>query len=103
MAQSENNQASTISSGALELINENLGRDILIVVSADQLNIFGQTFRPIFVGKLIQADEGHITLWPVQIKMSNAPNFEFPTPLMFPVEAVTAITSFDRDIKFPIS
>ncbi|MBM7694696.1 hypothetical protein JOC77_004173 [Peribacillus deserti] len=86
MAQGERNQGTNLSSAALDLINENLGRELLIVVSADQLNIFGQTFRPIFVGKLIQADEGLITLWPVQIKMSNAPNFEFPTPLMFPVE-----------------
>ncbi|PLT28550.1 hypothetical protein [Peribacillus deserti] len=94
---------SSRSSTAIDLIQQNLGRDILIVVSADQLNIFGQTFRPIFVGTLIEADEGRITLWPVQIKMSNAPNYEFPTPLFFPVESITAITRFDRDIKFPIS
>ena len=85
------------------IIQQSLGNDVLLVLQADQLNIFGQTFRPIFVGRLIQAGEGRVTLWPVQIKMPNAPYYEFPTPLVFPLEAITAMTEFDPTIRFSIS
>ena len=85
------------------IIQQSLNNDVLVVLQANQLNIFGQTFRPIFVGTLIQAGEGRITLWPVQIKMPNAPYYEFPTPLMFPLESITAITEFDPTTKFSIS
>jgi hypothetical protein len=91
------------SSQAKDFIQQLLNKDVLLVIQADQLNIFGQTFRPVFVGRLIQAGEGRVTLWPVQIKMPNAPFFEFPTPLIFPLEAITAITEFDPTTRFSIS
>lgn len=96
--------SSNNSSQAKDFIHQSfLDKDVLLVIQADQLNIFGQTFRPVFVGRLIQAGEGRVTLWPVQIKMPNAPFFEFPTPLIFPLEAITAVTEFDRSTRFSIS
>ena len=91
------------SSQAKDFIQQLLNKDVLLVIQADQLNIFGQTFRPVFVGRLIQAGEGRVTLWPVQIKMPNAPFFFFFTPLIFPLEAITAITEFDSTTRFSIS
>jgi hypothetical protein len=86
-----------------DIIQQSLNKDVLLVIQADQLNLFGQTFRPIFVGQLIQAGEGRVTLWPVQIKMPNAPFYEFPTPLIFPLEVISAITDFDPTTRFSIS
>ena len=94
---------SNSSQQAESIIQQSLNNDVLLVLQADQLNIFGQTFRPIFVGTLIQAGEGRVTLWPVQIKMPNAPFYEFPTPLIFPLESITAMTEFDPTTKFSIS
>ena len=95
--------SSSNSQRAEDIIQQSINNDVLLVLQADQLNIFGQTFRPIFVGRLIQAGEGRVTLWPVQIKMPNAPYYEFPTPLIFPLESITAMTEFDPATKFSIS
>ena len=80
-----------------------LGEEVLLTLEADQLNILGQTFRPIFVGRLTEISESHLTLDPVTIKMLNAPYFRFPTPLSFPLEKVIGITLFDSDIPFPLT
>jgi hypothetical protein len=85
-----------------ELFLEVLGQEILITMDADQYNILGQTFRPIFCGKVVEVTNGFITLDPVIIKMSNAPFHRFPTPLSFAMERITNFTPFDCDIQFPI-
>ena len=87
----------------VDVIRNLLGQEVLLTLEADQLNILGQTFRPIFVGRLVEISDAHITLDPVTIKMINAPYFRFPTPLSFPMEKVIGITKFDSDIPFPIS
>lgn len=79
-----------------------LDDDVLIVLEATQLNILGQTFRPLFTGTVIEVTMGHITLWPVIIKMPNAPFYEFPTPLSFPLEKVVGMTRFDPEMIIPI-
>jgi len=79
------------------------GQDILVTLEADQLNILGQTFRPVFVGKLSTVTAGSITLDPVVIKMITAPFFQFPTPLTFPLEKVIGFTPFDRNTVFPLT
>jgi len=84
------------------LFKEFLGKEILITMSADQLNILGQTFRPIFTGTVSEVAEGYIQLSPVIIKMSNAPFFRFPTPLNFPIDRITTFLPFDSDTRFPI-
>ncbi|WP_240688058.1 hypothetical protein [Pseudalkalibacillus hwajinpoensis] len=81
-----------------------MGKDVLIITESDQLNLFGQTFRPIFCGRLVEVYHGHIQLFPVIIKMVNAPFFEFPTPLCIPIEKIAQFTmDFDCETPFPLT
>lgn len=81
---------------------EMLGKDILVVVDAVQLNILGQVFRPIFTGRVVEVTNGHITLDPVIIKMNTAPFFKFPTPLSFPMESIVYFMPFDPNTNISI-
>ena len=82
------------------MINES----ILIVTESDQLNLFGQTFRPIFCGTIINVTQGDVTLFPVNIKMINAPFFQFPTPLNIPLEKIAHFTpNFDCNQRIPLT
>ncbi|KKI92686.1 hypothetical protein WQ54_08605 [Bacillus sp. SA1-12] len=77
---------------------------ILIITETDQLNLFGQTFRPIFCGTIINVTQGAITLFPVNIKMINAPFFQFPTPLTIPLEKIAHFTpNFDCNQRIPLT
>jgi hypothetical protein len=81
-----------------------IGESILIVTESDQLNLFGQTFRPIFCGTIISVTQGDVTLFPVNIKMINAPFFQFPTPLNIPLEKIAHFTlNFDCNERIPLS
>ena len=82
-----------------QLFLDLLYKKILLVLDCDQLNILGQTFRPIFTGKVVEVTNGFITLDPVIIKMHNAPFYKFPTPLSFPMENIAIFTPFDPDTK----
>lgn len=86
-----------------EIFREILGKEVLLVMTAHQLSILGQTFRPIFCGTVVKVTNGFITLNPVIVKMSNAPFFRFPTPLSFPMENITHFLPFDCNMPFPIS
>jgi len=80
-----------------------IGEELLVVTEAAQLNLLGQTFRPIFVGSLIEVGIGHITLFPITIKILNAPFYQFPTPLSIPLEKIAHFTpNFDSDTRFPL-
>lgn len=85
-----------------QIFQEFLGKSILITMTADQLNILGQTFRPIFCGTVTTVTDGYITLDPVIIRMHNAPFFPFPTPLSFPIEKISNFLPFDCQTRFPI-
>lgn len=79
------------------------GEEILVVTEADQLNLFGQTFRPIFAGPIVDVEQGHLTIFPITIKMVNAPFFKFPTPLTIPLEKIVHFTNeIDSDERFPL-
>jgi hypothetical protein len=81
-----------------------IGDSILIVTESDQLNLFGQTFRPIFCGTIIRVTQGDVTLFPVNIKMINAPFFQFPTPLSIPLEKIAHFTpGFDCNERIPLT
>ena len=84
------------------LFYEMLGESVLLVTDTKQLSILGQTFRPIFTGRIVAVNNGFITLDPAIIKMQNAPFFKFPTPLNFPIEHISVITPFDLDRKIPL-
>ena len=77
---------------------------ILIVTESDQLNLFGQAFRPIFCGTILTVTQGDVTLFPVNIKMINAPFFQFPTPLSIPLEKIAQYTpNFDCNQRIPLT
>ncbi|MBO2946026.1 hypothetical protein JJQ72_18770 [Paenibacillus sp. F411] len=80
-----------------------LGQDIILVLNASQLNILGQTFRPIFTGTLEEVRGGSVQLNPAIIKMPNAPNFVFPTPLSFPIEQIAIFAPFDLNTKLTLT
>lgn len=85
-----------------ELFLNLLNKSILLVTKSKQLNILGQTFRPIFTGVVTDVENGFITLDPVIIKMHNAPFYRFPTPLSFPIEHISLFTEFDMDRRIPL-
>ncbi|MFJ8528995.1 hypothetical protein [Bacillus sp. NPDC094106] len=85
-----------------QVFGDLLGKNILLTTRSDQLNLLGQTFRPIFTGRIIKVTDGFITLYPVTIKMSNAPFFQFPTPLNFAIEMIAFFLPFDPETRFPI-
>lgn len=81
-----------------------IGESILVVTRSDQLNLFGQTFRPVFAGRVREVGEGHLTLDPVTIKMVTAPFFQFPVPLSIPLENIAHFTrNFAPDKVFPLT
>lgn len=86
-----------------QLFADLLGRSILLVTDASQLNILGQTFRPVFCGTIKEVTNGYITLHPVIIKMTNAPFYRFPTPLSFPIEFIAHFTPFDINRRIPLT
>ncbi|MEC2075265.1 hypothetical protein [Metabacillus fastidiosus] len=80
------------------------GTEILVITESDQLSLFGQTFRPIFCGTVFEVNPGSLTLFPVQIKLVNAPFFNFPTPLSIPLEKVAQFTpGFNCDDRIPLT
>ena len=85
-----------------ELFFEMKGENVLLVTNSNQLSILGQTFRPIFCGRVVEVTNGFITLDPVNIKMPNAPFFKFPTPLSFPMERISVFTPFDCNRRIPL-
>ncbi|OMP66722.1 hypothetical protein BTO28_11640 [Domibacillus epiphyticus] len=81
-----------------------MGENVLVITEAAQLNLLGQTFRPIFCGPIIEVDAGHLTIYPVTIKILNAPFFQFPTPLSIPLEKIAQLTPcFDCNTRFPLT
>lgn len=85
-----------------QLFDNLMNANVLLVTESSQLNILGQTFRPIFCGKVVEVTNGFITLDPVNIRMHNATRFIFPTPLTFPLEKIALFTPFDCGRRIPI-
>ena len=80
-----------------------LGDSVLVVTATQQLNLLGQTFRPIFCGTVAEVETGHITLFPVTIKLLNAPFHQSPFPLSIPFEKIAHFTpNFDCNMRFPL-
>lgn len=83
-------------------LKELLGQSILITLAPDQLNVLNQVFRPIMCGRLVEVTNQYITLERVNIKMSNAPEFIFPTPLIIPLVQLIWYMPFDCNTRFPL-
>ena len=83
-------------------LRELLGQSILIVLAPNQLNILNQVFRPIMCGKLVEVSNQYIKLERVNIKMSNAPEYIFPTPLIIPLVQLIWYMPFNCNTRFPL-
>ncbi|WP_409305802.1 hypothetical protein [Peribacillus sp. SCS-155] len=84
-------------------LSELIGSSVLVVTESAQLNLLGQTFRPIFCGPIVEVEPGHLTIYPANIKMINAPFFRFPTPLSIPFEKIAQFTpDFDCEARIPL-
>lgn len=79
-----------------------MGQTLLIVLNDDQLNILNQVFRPIFCGIVSEVTNEYVVLSTVNIKMSNAPEFIFPTPLIIPLAKIVWFTPFDPSVRFSL-
>ncbi len=79
-----------------------MGESLLIVLDDNQLNILNQVFRPIFCGIVVEVTNEYVVLEKVNIKMSNAPEFIFPTPLIIPLINIVWFTPFDPSIRFSL-
>ncbi|WP_046180174.1 hypothetical protein [Domibacillus tundrae] len=81
-----------------------VGKELLVITKAAQLDLFGQVFRPIFSGTISEVHRGHITLSPVILKMINSPFFTFPVPLCIPFEQIASFSlEVPSDEVFPLS
>ncbi len=83
-------------------LQEFMGETLLVVLDDTQLNILNQVFRPIFCGIVAEVTDEYVVLEKVNIKMSNAPEFIFPTPLIIPLINIVWITPFDPSIRFSL-
>ena len=82
---------------------EHMGESALIVLDAAQLNILNQVFRPIMCGQIIEVGSEYVVLHNVNIKMSNAPEFIFPTDLVIPlVNVVWFLAPYDCSVRFSL-
>lgn len=94
---------STVNDPLFEFFSKQKGNQILIITESSQLNILGQTFRPIFCGKIAEVEPGHLTLTPVTIKIMNAPFHKFPIPLSIPFEKIAHFTTdVDCSMRIPL-
>ncbi|MEW8970557.1 MAG: hypothetical protein AB2411_08020 [Mesobacillus sp.] len=86
-----------------DFLKGEMGNQILIITESSQLNILGQTFRPIFCGKIAEVEPGHLTLSPVTVKILNAPFHKFPVPLSIPFEKIAHFTAdIDCSMRIPL-
>ena len=79
-----------------------LNEVLLIVLDANQLNILNQVFRPILCAQVAEVTDEYVVLTKVNIKMSNAPEYIFPTELIIPLVNVVWFTPFDFNIRFSL-
>ena len=77
-------------------------QSLLVVLNVRQLGILDQVFRPIMVGELIEVTNDYAVFVNVNIKMTNAPEFIFPTPLIIPLDKIAWFMPFSPDTRFSI-
>jgi hypothetical protein len=94
---------SKVNDPLFDFFSKQMGNQILVITESSQLNILGQTFRPIFCGKIAEVEPGHLTLTPVTIKILNAPFHKFPIPLSIPFEKIAHFTTdVDCSMRIPL-
>lgn len=81
---------------------KHLCENVMVVLKANQLNILNQVFRPIMVGNLVDITNEFVVLEKVNIKMNQAPEFIFPTPLMIPLNQIAWYMPFDPAVRISL-
>ncbi|MFT9599536.1 hypothetical protein [Mesobacillus sp.] len=95
--------AAKVNDPLFDFFYKHMGKQILVITESSQLNILGQTFRPIFCGKIAEVEPGHLTLIPVTIKILNAPFHKFPIPISIPFEKIAHFTTdVDCSMRIPL-
>lgn len=83
-------------------LSKHLGENVMVVLKANQLNILNQVFRPIMVGKLVEITNEYAIFEKVNIKMNQAPEFIFPTPLLIPLIQIAWYMPFDPAVRISL-
>jgi len=83
-------------------LSKYLCENVMVVLKANQLNILNQVFRPIMVGKLAEVCAEYALFEQVNIKMNQAPEFIFPTPLMIPLNQIAWYMPFDPAVRISL-
>lgn len=85
-------------------LNKSKSKDnaVMFILRPTQLNILGQVFRPIFTGNIQQITDQFVVLNKVNIKMSNSPEFIFPTSLVIPLNQIVTFFEFNPNERFPL-
>lgn len=84
-------------------LSAHVGECALVVLDAAQLNILNQVFRPIMCGQIAEVGNEYLVLHNVNIKMSNAPEFIFPTDLIIPLVKIVWFTApFNCSVRFSL-
>ena len=85
-----------------ELLESFRKKELLFSLKPAQLSILNQTFRPLMVAVLDDVSSDYVYLKHVNIKMQNAQEFVFPTPLVIPIKQIAWFMEFDRSIRISI-
>lgn len=83
-------------------LSKYLDTNVMIVLKANQLNILNQVFRPIMVGKLKQITDEYAVFEKVNIKMNQAPEYIFPTPLIIPLIQIAWYLPFEPNVRISL-
>lgn len=103
MSNKESTCRTTLSNPLLaEELKKHLCKNVMVVLKANQLNILNQVFRPIMVGKLEEVTDEFAMLEIVNIKMNQAPEFIFPTPLLIPLNQIAWYMPFDPAVRISL-
>ena len=76
--------------------------NFVFILKPDQLNILGQVFRPVFSGTIAELTDKYLVIDKVNIKMTNAPEFIFPTALTIPLNQIAVFFEYDSKKRFPL-
>lgn len=85
-----------------DMLNQHLCTDMMFVLKANQLNILNQVFRPIIVGKITELTDEFVLIETANIKMNQAPEFIFPTPLIIPLNQIAWYMPFDPAVRISL-
>ena len=85
-----------------EELRKRRNKNIVLVLKPEQINILGQVFRPIFSGNIVELTDSYLVMEKVNMKISSAPEFIFPTSLTIPLNQIAVFFQYDSNKRFPL-